>query len=171
MLDESPFGVSTPPNAAVAVGVGIITFLTSFVCLFLSLTLKLLGDKKRRNRAWKLGKEGRNYDDDNDDERGGVAKEKKRSRSRGSVCESSECNEVRGTRDRNTMGYLWRDQDPWHCHVKVELPIWDCYVAIIYVQLAAAGEMVHRESVHFLFLVAFSFFFPPVFGFQITKKK
>ena len=38
-------------------------------------------------------------------------------------------NEVRGTRDRNTMGYLWRDQ-------KVELPIWNCYVAIIYVQLA-----------------------------------
>lgn len=111
-----------------------------FVCFSLSLS-SYYGTKREEIELWKLGKEGRNYDDDNDDERGGgVAKEKKRSRSRGSVCESSECNEVRGTRDRNTMGYLWRDQDPWHCHVKVELPIWDCYVAIIYVQLAAAGR-------------------------------
>ena len=40
--------------------------------------------------------------------------------------------EVRGTRKRNTMGYLWRgERTPWHCHAKVEPPNGVCYVATI----------------------------------------
>lgn len=88
-MDESLFGVSTLPNGVVVVvGVGIIALVT----LFFFSSLKLLGDKKRREGGWNDGM---------------VWYEKEREREVRVVV-----NEVRGRRDRNTKGYLWRERDP-----------------------------------------------------------